>query len=132
MNTAPISSNNGKAADNVNNGTSNQQNPSTEGQHGVRTVVVNAQPSASAFPRPDTPPPSYSEAVAQDQQNQRRIAALSLLLEEGRRMTAEANNPPPEKGCCESFCGNGTCGDFMECCCIVTCAIPLCILYLSK
>ena len=132
MNTAPVSSNNGKAADNVNNGTSNQQNLSTEGQHGVRTVVVNAQPYASAFPRPNTSPPSYSEVVAQDQQNQRTIAVLSLLLDEGRRMTAEANNPQPEKGCCESFCGNGTCGDFMECCCLVTCAIPLCLLHLSK
>lgn len=141
MNTAPISSNNGQVVDGVKYGTLDQQNQNKEGQHGGRTVVVNAQPSASAFPSPNAPPPPYSDAtpppsyqhvMAQDQQDQRTVAVLSMLLDEGRRMTAEANNPPPEKGCCESFCGNGTCGDFMECCCMVTCAIPLCLLYLSK
>ena len=147
MNTAPnpnpnpISSNYGQVVGVIDYGTTNQQSLSTEGQHGGRTVVVNAQPSASAFPSPNappppysdaTPPPSYSDAMAHDQRNQRTMAVLSLLLDEGSRMTAEAHNPPPEKGCCESFCGNGTCGDFVECCCMVTCAIPLCLLYLSK
>ena len=141
MNTAPTSSNNGQVVDGVKYGTLDQQNQNIEGQHGGRTVVVNAQPSASAFPSPNappppysdaTPPPSYPDVIAQDQQNQRRMAVLSMLLDEATRMTAEANRPPPEKGCCESFCGNGTLGDFLECCCLVTCAIPLCILHLSK
>lgn len=122
MNAVPISSNYGKVVDVVDYGTSNQQNLSEERQHGGRTVVVSAQPSGSAFP--GTRPPSYSDVMAQDQRNRRSAAVLRLVLTEANRLSSESRNRP-EKGCCESLCENGTCGDIIGCCCLVVCAIPL-------
>ncbi len=120
MNEVQAGSGYGKIAD---PGTLHRQNPSDMGRHGGRDVVVNSQPSATALFY--NPPPSYQQVMAQDQENHQRSAAVFLwVATETSRLSSEPHRPP-QKGCCERFCDNGTCGDLVACCAQV-CCLALC------